>query len=177
MKGVHCIHYVVSKNFATEPVGNSYHKCPMSNDPPCRWCPCSTLDSDAQSCICAEDTGISHAPDEVPKYWNADADRPSANSTISAICAPVYDSLCTRGVSVQQSNGERRKMASPYKSPAFRLWPVRRKLSGKSPFGFCNKSLNEEPEVASTGDSRLNSDSDRLFELFWIQAAGQGHTS
>ena len=42
---------------------------------------------------------------------------------------------------------------------------------------FCNKSSNEEPGAASTDDSRLNSDSDRLFELFWIQAASQGHTS
>lgn len=45
------------------------------------------------------------------------------------------------------------------------------------PAGFCNKSSNEEPEAASTDDSRLYSDSDHLFELFWIQAAGQGHTS
>ena len=28
MKGVHCIHYVVSKNFAAEPINDSYHKCP-----------------------------------------------------------------------------------------------------------------------------------------------------
>ena len=32
MKSVHCIHNVVSKNFATEPVDDSYHKCPMSCD-------------------------------------------------------------------------------------------------------------------------------------------------
>ena len=42
---------------------------------------------------------------------------------------------------------------------------------------YCNKSSNEAPEAASTDDSRLNPDSDRLFELFGIQAAGQGHTS
>ena len=47
-------------------------------------------------------------------------DRPSADSSISATCAPVYDSLCARGVSVQQSNEELRKRASPYKSPSFR---------------------------------------------------------
>ena len=137
----------------------------------------SILDSDALSCICTEDTGISHVPDEVPRYWNADVGRPSADSSISAVCAPVYGLLCIRGVSIPQSNGELRKMASPYKSPAFRPWPARRKLSGKSPAGFCNKSSNEAPEAASTDDSRLNPDSDRLFELFWIQAAGQGHTS
>ena len=154
MKSVHCIHNVVSKNFATEPVDDSYHKCPMSCD-----------------------SSVGDVPDEVPRYWNADVDKPSADSSISATCAPVYDSLCTRGVSVQQSNGELRKRASPYKSPSFRPWPARRKLSGKSPFGFCNKSLNEEPEVASTDDSRLKPDSDHLFELFGIQAAGQGHIS
>ena len=49
--------------------------------------------------------------------------------------------------------------------------------TGKSSFGFCNKSLNAEPEAASTDDSRLKPDSGRLFELFWIQAAGQGHIS
>lgn len=27
MKGVHCIHYVISKNFAAEPIDDSYHKC------------------------------------------------------------------------------------------------------------------------------------------------------
>ena len=32
MKSVHCIHHVVSKNFATEPVNDSNHKCPMSSD-------------------------------------------------------------------------------------------------------------------------------------------------
>ena len=48
------------------------------------------------------------------------ADRPSADSSISATCAPVYDSLCAPGVSVQQSNEELRKRASPYKSPSFR---------------------------------------------------------
>ena len=68
-------------------------------------------------------------------------------------------------------------MESPYKSSAFRPWPARRKLFGKSPFGFCNKNLNEEVEAASIDNSRLNPDSDRLFELFWLQAAGQGHTS
>ena len=30
MKSVHCIHYVVSKNFAAEPVDDSYHKCPTT---------------------------------------------------------------------------------------------------------------------------------------------------
>ena len=44
--------------------------------------------------------GISHVPDVVPRYWNADADRPSADSSISATCALVYDSLCICGVSV-----------------------------------------------------------------------------
>ena len=32
MKRVHCIHYVVSQNLATEPVDNSNHKCPISSD-------------------------------------------------------------------------------------------------------------------------------------------------
>ena len=32
MKSVHCIHYVVSQNLATEPVDDSNHKCPMSCD-------------------------------------------------------------------------------------------------------------------------------------------------
>lgn len=61
--------------------------------------------------------------------------------------------------------------------PAFRPCPVHRKLSEKSPAGFYNKSSNEEPEAASTGDSYLKPDSDRLFELFGIQAADQKHTS
>ena len=30
MKRVHCIHYVVSKTLATEPVDDSNHKCPMT---------------------------------------------------------------------------------------------------------------------------------------------------
>ena len=30
MKSVHCIHYVISKNLAAEPVDNSNHKCPMT---------------------------------------------------------------------------------------------------------------------------------------------------
>ena len=30
MKSVHCIYHVVSKNFATEPVNDSNHKCPMT---------------------------------------------------------------------------------------------------------------------------------------------------
>lgn len=48
------------------------------------------------------------------------ADRPSANSTISATCAPVYDLLCNHDVSIPQSAGGHRKMAFTYKSPAFR---------------------------------------------------------
>ena len=64
-------------------------------------------------------------PCKHPKLGKCDieleaADRPSADSSISATCAPVYDSLCARGVSVQQSNEELRKRASPYKSPSFR---------------------------------------------------------
>ena len=31
MKSVHCIHNVVSQNLATEPVDNSYYKCPMAS--------------------------------------------------------------------------------------------------------------------------------------------------
>lgn len=30
MQSIHCIHYVVSKNFATEPVNDSDHECPMT---------------------------------------------------------------------------------------------------------------------------------------------------
>ena len=100
-----------------EPVDS---QMPDARLPPYKWCPCSILDSDALSCICVEDTGIFHVPDEVPRYWNADADRPSANSTISAICAPVCDLLCNRDVSITQSDGEHHKMVSPYKSPSFR---------------------------------------------------------
>ena len=32
MKRVHCIHYVISKNLAAEPVDNSNHKCPMTGN-------------------------------------------------------------------------------------------------------------------------------------------------
>ena len=40
--------------------------------------------------------------------------------TLFAVCAPVYGLLCIRDVSIPQSNGELRKMVSPYKSPSFR---------------------------------------------------------
>ena len=39
MKSVHCIHYVVRKNFADEPVADSHHKYPMTDRLlPCKCC-------------------------------------------------------------------------------------------------------------------------------------------
>lgn len=102
-ESVHRIHYIISKDFATEPIDDSDHKYTMTS------------------------------------YLRA-------------------SDVCT-----------------PYLIRTFYL-AFTQKIR-KFPTGFCNKNLNEEPEVASTDDSRLNPDSDHLFELFWIQAAGQGHTS
>ena len=177
MKSVHCIHYVISQYLAAEPVDNSNHKCSMTGNRRISNVRTPYLIRTLYLAFAQKIRELLMFRIRFRGVKTRTWIDPFANSTIFAVCAPVCDSLCNRGVSILQSNGELRKMASPYKSPSFRPWPVRRKLSGKSLFGFCNKSSNEEPEAASTDDSRLKPDSDRLFELFWIQAADQGHTS
>ena len=87
------------------------------------------------------------------------------------------DSLCNHGVSVQQPNERLRKMASHRNLQHFVLDPFGGSCPGNFLSRFCNKSSNEGPEAASTNDSLLNPDSDRLFKFFGIQATGPGHIS
>ena len=87
MKSVHCIHYVVSKNFATEPVDDSNHKCPepayrhISNVRAPGLIRMLYLD------IYTGDAGYSHVQDEArfPMGQNADEDRTSAEERNSII--------------------------------------------------------------------------------------------
>ena len=173
MKSAHCIHYVVSQNLAAEPVDNSNHKCPMTG---------YRRISDVRAPYLIRVLYLAFAQKIREflmfrmRFGGVKTRMRIDCPQIQAFLQPAHPFMIysvPASFQFSSQTGNSVKWRLHINLPHFVLDPFVGSCPGNLPSAFVIKArMRNLKQLQLTIHA-----SDRLFELFGIQAAGQGHTS